>query len=191
MRIKEENRKDLMVWKRILQHQSVFTRSFMDIDPVPATEINMYSDASGTIGFGALCGTSWMYGQWSEKFLSYKPSIEYQELYAVTTGIVTWIRRFMNKRIILFCDNISAVCMINKSAAKCKNCMVLIRLIMVECMQHNVKVNAKYVPSKQNVLSDALSRLDFKRFWKHGRHMESENTAPPADMWPPESIWVQ
>ena len=41
------------------------------------------------------------------------PSIEFLELYAVTVAVVTWIYRFRNRRIVLFCDNQAAVAMIN------------------------------------------------------------------------------
>ena len=63
-----------------------------------ADEIDMYSDASGKIGMGAVCGASWMYQVWDEKFIrKHKPSIEYLELYAVTAAVIAWIHRFRNK----------------------------------------------------------------------------------------------
>ena len=68
----------------------------------------MYSDASGKIGFGALCGSSWMYGRWGN-FLSEDPSIEYLELFALTVGVLAWIKRFENGRIYIYSVIISVL----------------------------------------------------------------------------------
>ena len=54
--------------------------------------------------------------------------------------------------------------MINNSSAKCKNCMVLIRMIVLEGLVCNTRVFAKYVRSKDNDKADALSRLQWTRF---------------------------
>ena len=139
----------------------------------------MYSDASRKIGFGAYCQNNWMAGIWGD-FLQYEPSIEYLELYAVTAGILQWIERFANRRVILFCDNMGVVHMINNSSSKCKNCMILIRLITLHCMKVNVRVFAKYVNTKDNVLADSLSRADYTRFRKAGPHMCDKPTPIPA-----------
>ena len=189
IRIKEENRLDLGVWKEFLS-SAVFSRSFMEIDPVQTSEIDMYSDASGKIGFGAYCQYDWMAGTWGD-FLQFKPSIEYLELYAVTAGILQWIELFANRRVILFCDNMGVVHMINNPSFKCKNCMILIRLIMLHCMKVNVRVFAKYVNMKDNVLADSLSRADYTRFRKAGPHMCDKLTPIPAAIWPPSSIWLK
>ena len=126
-------RNDLIMWMTFLQHPSVFCRPFLDFSKViVADEIDMYNDASGTIGMGAVCGSAWMYKLWSRKFIKkYKPSIEYLELYAVTAAVLTWIHQFKNRRVILFCDNQSVVDMINLTTTSCKNCMVLIRMIVL------------------------------------------------------------
>ena len=46
--------------------------------------------------------------------------------------------------------------MINNTSAKCKHCMILLRLFVLKCMKQNVKVGAKYISMKNNGLSDAL-----------------------------------
>ena len=99
-----------------LENPDVFCGPFLDYHKVLATDINMFSDAtkSGTKGFGAICENSWMFDPCDKNFINEKDhSIEYLELYAVTAGVLTWINRFKNKRIYLFCDNDSAVHMIN------------------------------------------------------------------------------
>ena len=174
VQIKEENCKDLEVWGRLLEHPGVYCHSFTDFGCVStAQDIFMYSDASGKLGFGALCGTSWMYGAWDKDFVKKQnPSIEYLELIALTAGVIQWICRFANRHVCLFCDNISVVHMLNNTTSTCWNCMLLLRLVTLEAMVRNVKISAKYVTSKDHFLSDALSRLDLARFRRLGPQME-------------------
>ena len=183
IKIKEENRLDLLVWKEFLSQQEAFCHPFMEFGTITADQIDMYSDASGKLGLGALCRTSWSFAAWNKEFLKKeKPSIEYLELYAVTIGVINWIHRFKNRRISLFCDNISTVWMINNASAKCKNCMVLLRWITLISMKQNVRVFASYVNTKSNGLADALSRLDLKRFRRLGPHMEETETPLPKEI---------
>ena len=157
----------------------------------------MYSDAAKNpeLGFGAICQDSWMYSKWDPSFIiDCNPSIEYLELWAVVAGVLTWIKRFKNQRIILFCDNMSAVEMINNTSSTCKNCMILIRLLVLESLKQNVRVFARHVSGKSNFYSDALSRIDLSRFWRlsyqNGKQFESNPTEIPAEIWPLSKIWL-
>ena len=154
----------------------------------------MYSDASGSLdkGFGAYCGTEWICHQWDREWMAIeKPSIEYLELYAVTVAVLTWIKNFKNSPIMLHCDNDSVCKMINKSTSGCKNCMVLIRLVVLECLRHNVDLSAEWVVTGDNGKADALSRLDMKRFWDLGENMNPYSLMIPQDIWPVTKIWMK
>ena len=80
--------------------------------------------------------------------------------------------------------------MINNSSSKCKNCMVLIRMITLKSMVNNMRVFAKHVSTKLNGKADALSRLEFKHFWALDPTMNPTMTLLPKKMWPLEKIWV-
>ena len=145
IRITEEHRLDLQVWRQFLQFPLVFARPFVDHLPVTATVIDMYSDASRNfkLGFGAYCGSEWTFGQWNESFMKRnEPSIEYLELYTLLVGVMNWIKFFKNRRIILFCDNEAVVHMVNNNSSKCKNCMHLIRVLVLESLIQNVRIFA-------------------------------------------------
>ena len=138
--------------ERLPRKTTSLLQAFIDFNELSADEIFMYSDASKNkdLGFGAVCQNDWMIGMWAESKLNPEsddnfiqdqdPSIAYLELYALVAGVIQWIHRFANKRVILFCDNESVVHMVNKSSSRCKNCMVLIRLMTLESMVHNVRV---------------------------------------------------
>ena len=120
------------------------------------------------------------------------PSINYLELFAVTAAVMTWIHRFANRRICLFCDNDGVVKIINKHSSRHKNSMVLVRLITFQEMKYNVRIKAKYVESAKNTLSDALSRGQTKRFWKNAHEgMNKNRTLVPSEIWPVSKIWIK
>ena len=191
IKIKQENRLDLGVWLRFLNSPQVYSRPFTEFEQVSAKDIFMYSDASGKLGFGALCGSSWLYGKWDQGFLDERPSTKYQELYALTAAVLTWIHHFRNKHIWLFCDNISVVHMINTTASGCTNCMVFLRLVVLQGLVYNVRISAKYVSSKDNFLADSLSRLDLRRFRHLGPQMEILATPVPTELDPVQKIWIR
>ena len=189
--IKEETKLDLVVWKKFLLHPMVFSRPFMDTCKyLKATDIEMYSDASGNfeLGVSAICNKDWAFGKWNKVFMEWaKPSIEYLELFGVAVAIELWIHRFQNQRICLYCDNMSVVHMINNNSAKCKNCMVLIRMIT---LTENVRIFSQHISTRKNGKADALSRLDFKHFWSLDPSMNARNTEIPEKMWPISKIWI-
>ena len=163
IRVNAEMKADLAMWLTFLKHPSVFCRPFLDFSTfLVADEIDMYSNASGKIGMDTTCGSAWMYQDWNPEFLEkFKPSIEYLELYAVTAAALAWIYQYKNKRIILFCDNKSVVDMINLSTTSCKNCMVLLILIILKGLVENVRVFARHVPTN---VPEAIWPID--KIWK-------------------------
>ena len=197
VRLKQENKWDLELWLQFLSRPDVFCRPFADFDITEAPEkVLMYSDASRnfTKGFGAWCQHSWLQGSWDPVFMQKKqPSIEFLELFALTAGVLKWLHRFKNKKICLFCNNESCIFMIRNSSSRCKNCMVLIRLITLHCMIHNVKITADHVGTKSNGIADALSRGDMSRFKqlgkKYGLDTETQSKIP-EEIWPMYKIWL-
>ena len=111
------------------------------------------------------------------------PCIEYLEIFALAVGVELWINHdsLRNKRMILFCNNMSVVDMINQSSSSCPNCMVLIRRIVLLNSFHNVRVFAMHIRSAKDILADALSRNQMQRFWRH---------APPDMRTQPETLLV-
>ena len=193
IKISDENRLDLLVWKQFLATPDCLYRPFIDSIAWNAEELDMYSDASGNfrLGFGAYCGPEWIYGQWDYDLCNeHKLSIEYLELFAVLAGVLKWIKLFANKRIILFCDNEAVVNMINNSSSSCKHCMILIRMLVAESISRNVRIFARHIRTHLNGKADALSRMDFKRFWKLASGtMNDKPSSIPKEIWPMSKLW--
>ena len=193
--INSEMRLDLRMWLRFLNHQSAYSRSFFDTTSVTkADQINFFTDASRNyrLGCGGICGKSWYALQWDPTFIQYcNPSINYLELYAVVVGVLLWIENYQNRRIVLFCDNMSVVHMINNNSSSCHNCMVLIRILVLHSLIHNVRVYATYIPSKKNKVADWLSHAKFYKFRLYAAKNKLDRKPQPIPeiMWPLEKLW--
>ena len=161
-----------------------------------SNDIKFYSDASAAkrLGFGCLLNNSWIQKFWEEDFIEKKkPSIEYLELFALTAGILTWERRseLRDCRISIFCDNQAVVQMINNGmVSSCKNCMVLLRMLVLSGLKFNRRISAKFIQSKKNILADSLSRGQWVRFREFGPEMNMLPDTVSAEIWPVSKIWL-
>ena len=68
------------------------------------------------------------------------PSIEDLELYALCVGIFAWASLLKNRRIVIYCDNKAMVDIVNATSSKCKNCMVLVRMLVMNNLLYNRKI---------------------------------------------------
>ena len=161
--IDNEFRFDCEIWRVFLDNhkERSVCRPMLDLATTTSSvELNFYSDASAGefLGFGAIFDNRWICGQWEKGYIKQPngPTIDYLELYALTAALLTWQTELQNRRITIFCDNMGVVGMINSSTSSCRNCMYLLRLIILDNLVHNRRVFAKYVRSQDNELSDAL-----------------------------------
>ena len=199
LKVTKELKLDLQAWSTFLNSQNVFNRPFFHFDKtIYSLEVDWATDATKNpeLGMGGVCESEWFIQQWDEDFLvTYDPSINYLELYALTVGILLWAKRYPNQKITIFCDNMSVVHMVNSNSSTCKNCMVLIRLIILESMLYNVVISVTHIEGKLNLFSDYLSRLKYDQFWKlaktRGKKMLRKPKSIPEVLWPMEKIWLK
>ena len=196
VRVDDEFRFDCEIWTAFLIHHRdlAVCRPMVDLQGTVSAEVlNFYSDtsASKSLGFGAIFNNHWLYAQWEEGYIQEnEPTIEYLELFALTAGLLTWGDELKNIRMVLLCDNMAVVGMINKLSSSCSKCMALLRLITLDNLVNNRRVFARYVKSSENGLSDALSRLQFSRFWKLAqKSMNPEPSEISKTVWPASKIW--
>ena len=135
------------MWKEFLAHPTVYCRPFADFsDVVTAYEVNFFMDASGGIGMGTLCYSSWMSQMWDIQFNRRKQlDIECLELYALVAATYAWLHRFRNRKIIVFCDNQNVCRSVNRTSTSCMKCMVLVRKLIFKAMTENVEIFAQYI----------------------------------------------
>ena len=155
-----------------------------------STDIGFYSHASASkkLGFGAIYRDRWIRGDWTEEFITaVEPSIEFLELFALVAGLLTWQEEegLCNNKISIHCDNQAVVHMINNLSSGCCHCMVLIRLITLNGLKYNWHLSARYIKSKDNKLSDALSRNQMDCFRAIGPHVRQHLDS----IWPLSKLW--
>ena len=195
VQLDKEFKSDCQVWLHFLTYHKynlIINRPMIDLDMFDTSDqLRFYSNASAAknLGYGCIFGTKWIFRQW-EPFLiqQFNPSIEFLEMFALCAGILTWQKDLANRRIIIYCDNMGVVNMINNNASKCRRCMYLLRILTLNGLIHNRRISVKYVSSKNNFLSDALSRLDFKQFQRLGPEMDDNPCETTVDLLPVSRI---
>ena len=81
--------------------------------------------------------------------------------------------------------------MVNSTTSSCKNCMILIRILVLKCMTANVRLFIKYVKSTENIYSDTLSRGNISYFKKKRTRHDELPTPIPKEISPPKTIWLK
>lgn len=161
IRITKEVRADLAVWQSFLC--SFNGKSFFLEDKWYNSEhLNLFTDASGSLGFGAIFGSKWCYGSWPIEWTSF--NIAVLEFYPIVLSLCLWGELMRNRCILVFTDNEAIVHAINKQSCKDKHLMFYVRKLVFVCLQHNIMFKAKHVKGIHNGLADSLSRLQMHRF---------------------------
>ena len=191
--LNSEFRLDCQIWEKFLGNIESVSRPMIDFSENSIHTMNVYSDASlnESLGLGCTFDRFWTFAVSEKDFVkNFNPSIAYLELFALCTGIFTWAAELSNCRMYVFCDNKSARDMVNSTVSNCKHCMKLLRMLTLNNLRYNRRVFVKYVKSKDNILSDALSRLDFDKFFKHApKNVQQFPAKLPEELWPLLKLW--
>ena len=141
-------------------------------------DLQLYTDASGTLGFGAYFKGSWFFGTWSEMQL--KHSIQWKEMFAIVAAAATWGPYWQRKRILFHCDNLAVVQVWQAKKPKDKSLASLCRKLFFLAAQNNYTVTLKHTPGSSNELADALSRQQVSRFRALAPEADAEASTIPA-----------
>ena len=131
---------------------------------LPKIKATMYTDASGSIGWGAVCNPLSTGGLWLDSELVLH--INVKELVAIYFGLLSIIK-VKNSHVKVFTDNTTAVCAVNKlGTCRSINCHKVAQLIWEWARKTNNFVTAAHIPGIQNIHADKESRS------KHHEDME-------------------
>ena len=175
---------------------STIIRPFLDIDiTTTSEELFFTTDTSKNplLGFGCFFDCRWAFGQWEPEYIAKNdPSITYLELFVLCMGIFIWQSspKLKNSRIVIFCNNESVVHMVNNLSSSCKNCMYLIRLLTLNKLLYNRIVSVKYISTRNNYLSDLLSRQKLADFLAVApANVRNRPDTLSTQLWPASKIW--
>lgn len=174
IRLTQQVKLDLRVWQEFLN--SFNGRAFfLDEDFLNGNCLELYTDASGSIGYGAVYGKEWFYGTWPLSWHS--RNISALELFPIVAAVEVWGSEWANKSVCFRTDNEALVPVINKQTSREPHIMALIRRLVFTCLSFNINFMARHVPGRINILADKLSR---------GQVDEFRTLAPGANIMPTE-----
>ena len=77
----------------------------MDLSDYWCTSIDLelYTDASGVLGYGVVFGKHWCYGEWPDSWR--RRNITLLEFYPIVLSPYLWGNHMPNQRILFFTDN--------------------------------------------------------------------------------------
>ena len=190
-----ELRFDCSMWMIFLKffREQALCRPFVDLCSLRCAEtLQFFSDASMRIGFGCYYMGRWIHCRWPEGFVAdCNPSIAYLELYALVVAVFAWQDLLSNRRIAVYCDNSSVKDMVNNTTSNCKQCMALIRMLVLNNLIHNRRIFVKHIRTDLNILADALSREKFGEFWRNAPSSTRRVADKvPAELFPPTKLWL-
>jgi hypothetical protein len=180
IKLTQDVKLDLETWKWFLMQSN---RKYFFLDYIWLTDevLQLHTDASTSIGYGAYYGTHWISGEWDDTVLN-QYHITLLEFYPIFVSIYLWGNYLSNKCILLNCDNMAMVYILNKNTSKDKNIMTLLRKFVIICMKYNIFIRAKHIPGKLNVIADFLSRSQVSEAKQINHFLEAQKTQVPESL---------
>ena len=141
--------------------------------------IPLISDSS-LKGFAVYKGKEWLGGTWEGEIALESSScghitsppgmdtydrsnINKLELWPILEGLRCWYPDFKGKSVTIFTDNTQVMYMLRKGTSTNSTCMEWLREIFWITKIFNIRIVAKYVNTKSNLVADTLSRLLYIR----------------------------
>ena len=152
-RITSDMKKDLSWW---IDFAALFNGALPMIDSRPMSPVCL--DACNLSGGGFYNG-SWFNIPWSTWPGASEKHINYKEVLSLEPAACLWAPFWANRQVIVYCDNVAAVYLINKGTAKDSFVMDSLRRVFWLSAFWNFKLRAIYYPGHRNILADAASRI--------------------------------
>ena len=167
--VNQEFQRDLTWWHELFQSWDGLS-FFLMLQSAPLHDFQVSSDASGSLGYGAIFNTQWFFGAWSTSQKSL--SIAYKELSPTVVASHLWGPQWSSRRVECLCDNVSVVAVLSPGTSREEYLMILLRYLALLAVRHSFSFTASSVRGKADPVADALSPFQFQRF---------RLLAPPAE----------
>lgn len=177
-------KEELSMWLRFLTEWNGVSM-FLEPGFSIAADLELYTDASGTIGYGGFFQGHWFQGRWPPHMrvhASSSNSMARLELFPIVVAACLWGHIWSGQRIMFHCDNKAVVYVIRKGRSRSEPVNKLMRFLTLRAAERNFAVSASYIPSKENDVSDSLSRLQMARFRALAPHADPLPTLIPDEI---------
>ena len=145
------------------------------------TDVEVTSDAAGSLGFGAYLNTEWFSGAWAPSQAD--QSIAYKELFPVVVASHVWGSQWFRHHVLFRSDNKAVVHILRSRTSKVLCIMHLLRHLLSPAARFNFTFTSQHIPGIHNNIADALSRFHWQEF---------RRLAPLAQPYPvpvPHQLW--
>ena len=131
--------------------------------PLSTIDLELTTDASMR-GFGATWSQHWLAGRWPQSMRSF--DIQVLETWALILAFASWEKSFdlHGKRLLLRIDNTSLVLSLLKRSSRQPTVQALIKWLISKLSSYECIWKPVYIPSRENVFADLLSRGRFTAF---------------------------
>ena len=85
-------------------------------------------------------------------------NIVHMEMIAIMIALKLWLKEFTMKKLIIECDNMAVLEVINQGKAKDKTLQRYLREIAYLCTINQCEIKIRYIRSERNIIPDMLSR---------------------------------
>ena len=142
--------------------------------------LKLFSDASGSVGYAAVCGSNWLQGAWppSWKEIHITP----KELFPIVLALEIWGKTIANQKVLFKTDNMAVAEIINKQSCKDSFTMKLVRRLVIAALQHNILFRAVHIAGYTNLIPDHLSRSKFQEALQLAPWLNRTPTPIPHDL---------
>ena len=154
-----------------------------DCEWTSSSDLALFTDASQTLGFGAVYSSRWFCGTWPEIFEDDAYSIQWKELSPIYAACSIWGHEWSGKKILFLTDNEAITFIWKNQSSKCELIMKLIHKIFFVAANHDFTINLKHIRGYYNVLADLLSRLQVEEFLRRHPAADKQATYLPQDLW--------
>ncbi|KAM4794908.1 uncharacterized protein WCC33_000060 [Rhinophrynus dorsalis] len=164
IRVTKSIRDDLSVWQEFLSEFNGHT--CWQQPELTSSDLELFTDASGSVGFGAYFGGRWCAARWPQA-LSASPlvrNLTFLEFFPIVVSVEVWGDLLRDRRIVFWTDNLSVVHVINRSTSSSLPVLALLRRLVLCCLRLNICFRARHVPGLHNSIADSLSRLQIDQF---------------------------
>ena len=176
--LNSEARADIQWWLEFLPQWNGV--SMFQSDIVTSVSLSLFTDASFQ-GFGAVYGKHWFSVPWPSSFGSH--DINIRELFAIVAAVLTWGDRWHNKQILFFTDNMTITQVWKSGTCRDPHIMRLVRFLFLFAARRNINILLQHIQGHNNVLADALSRLQVGRFRRLHRDHHPVASPVPDELW--------
>ena len=160
LRLNAAARSDLCWWLAYLAplNQASFARSLQDYH----AQFTFATDASGSVGCGAVWTHSWFQLKWQDlppglaEELG-RDSITFKELLPVVIAAGVWGPCWGGHSGVVYCDNQGAAAAVNSGYSKVPRIMHLLRCLFLIKARFDLELTAVYLPGELNTTADAIS----------------------------------